>query len=117
MDNNYKKLHEEFKLIKKDLFEESKLKYPSVHSLERAANRFISLLKNSSIVDDEFKTWADWKIRYTNIFVVDLTGELEHDYEKRNVRYYQKWKNQEKKLTEYFSEFQIKFHQELSNPE
>ncbi|UPT69945.1 MAG: hypothetical protein M0D53_12495 [Flavobacterium sp. JAD_PAG50586_2] len=114
MDNKYKKLSDDFKAIKRELFEESKLKYPSVNTLERAANSFIILLKNASIEDDGFKTWADWKIRYTKIFIVDLTGELEHDYEKRNARYYQKWKNQERILNEYFGEFQIKFHDELN---
>ena len=113
MENKYQKLGEKFKGIKKYLFEESKLRYPSVYSLQRAAEEIMLLLKVSEIGDEEFNLWSRRKIRFLDIFIADLTGELEHDCEKRNKRYNHKWRVQERKLNEMLSEFETEFHEKL----
>lgn len=114
MENQYRNLADQLKIIKREVFEESKLKFPSVYSLEKAGKNSFALLKECSIQDLEYITWADWKSRHLDIFVEDLTGELKHDFEKRNVRYNGKWQIQERKLNELLSDFQIKFHQEIN---
>ncbi len=110
MENQYKTLADKFKEIKHLIFEESKSKFPSVHSLRQAGENSQNLLKNSQIMDEEFLIWADWQSRYLEIFVVDLTGELDHDYDARNKRYSEKWSVQERKLNGMLSDFNTKFH-------
>jgi len=117
MTNNYQNLRERFKEIKKGLFEESKLKFPSVHSLQRAAEKLESVLKSSEIKDEDFAFWSSWRVRDIDIYIADLPGELEHDYEKRNQRYGGKWRMQERKLLEMLFDFETKFHEKLNEVE
>ena len=82
----FQKLTERFQKIRKKLFEEWKLKYPSYYPLESCATDIVQLLKETQIEDEEFEFWKSWKIREIDIFKADLVGELHHDYDKRLVR-------------------------------
>lgn len=59
----FQKLTEWFQKIRKKLFEEWKLKYPSYYPLESCATDIVQLLKETQIEDEEFEFWKSWKIR------------------------------------------------------
>ncbi len=113
MENNkiaeFQKITERFQKIRKELFEEWKLKYPSHHRLESSATEIMQLLKETKIEDEEFDFWKSWKIREMDIFKADLVGELHHDYNKRLVRYKGKWDKEKAKIDNLISEFRQKF--------
>ena len=108
-ENPYILLNEKFKKIKKELFEEGRLKFPSFHILEKSASEIMELLKNPNIADEEFEFWASWKIREMDIFIADLVGELHHDYDNKLVRYYNKWIKEKGKIDSLIFEFTPKF--------
>ncbi len=105
----FQKLTERFQKIRKKLFEEWKLKYPSYYPLESCATDIVQLLKETQIEDEEFEFWKSWKIREIDIFKADLVGELHHDYDKRLVRYKGKWDKEKAKIDSLISEFRQKF--------
>ncbi|PIV49667.1 MAG: hypothetical protein COS19_07445 [Flavobacteriaceae bacterium CG02_land_8_20_14_3_00_34_13] len=113
MDNNkiteFQKIAERFQKIRKKLFEEWKLKYPSHNSLKNSATEIMQLLKETKIDDEEFEFWKSWKIREMDFFIADLIGELHHDYEKRLKRYHGKWTKEKEKIDTLISEFRQKF--------
>lgn len=108
-ENQYKILSEKLKKIKKEIFEQSKLKFPSHHTLENSASEIIQLLKNIKISDADFEEWSSWKVINMNIFIADLVGELHHDYDKRLVRYYNKWRIEKEKIDKLILDFTTKF--------
>lgn len=108
-DNQYNLIDLKFKIIKKELFEEWKNKFPSYSILEKSASDIIDILKKSNIEDNEFENWKFSTKIGLNIFIADLVGELEHDYEKRLDRYYKKWSKEKSKIDTYISEFRMKF--------
>lgn len=112
-ENQYKILNEKLKNIKKEISEESKLKFPSHHTLENSASEIIQLLKNIKISDNEFEEWSSWKIIKMNIFISDLVGELHHDYDKRLVRYYSKWRVEKEKIDKLILDFRTKFSDKM----
>lgn len=105
----FQKLTERFKKIRKELFEEWKLKYPSHYSLESSASEIMQLLKETKIEDEEFEFWKSWRIREMDIFKADLVEVLHHDYNKRLVRYKGKWTKEKEKIDILLSEFRQKF--------
>lgn len=107
--NQYKILDEKLKIIKKVIYEESKLKLPSHYILENSASKIIQLLENNKISDAEFEEWSSWKIIKMNIFIDDLVGELHHDYDKRLVRYYNKWIVEKENIDNLILDFRTKF--------
>ena len=113
MENNkiaeFQRIAERFQKIRKELFEEWKLKYPSHYRLESSATEIMKLLKETKIEDEEFEFWKSWKIREMDIFKADLVGELHHDYDKRLVRYKGKWDKEKAKIDNLISEFRQKF--------
>lgn len=113
MENHFRILNDRFKVVKKRVFEESKLKFPSVDSLERAGEELIRLLKESQIENEKFNTWAYREKRKLDIFIVDLPGELTHDYERRNQRYHDRWSSQQRKLNEMISDFEVTFNEDI----
>jgi hypothetical protein len=111
--NQYNLLEQKFKKIRKELFEEWKIKYPSYHLLERSASEIQTLLKKSNIEDEEFKIWASWAKLKLDIFIADLVGTLEHDYEKGLDRYYNKWSKEKGKIDTLVSDFKTKFSDKI----
>lgn len=108
-ENPYTLINAKLKKIKMEIFEESKLKFPSYHILERSASEIKEILKKSNIVDEEFEFWSSWEIRYMDIFIADLVGELYHDYDNRLVRYHNKWSIEKQKIDNLILNFRTKF--------
>lgn len=108
-NNRYKDIYDKLKLINSELFEESKLKHPEYHVLEKSASQIINLLKITEEDDDEFKNWAMYNKQDMDIFKSDLVGELYHDYNNRLVRYYNKWENQRQIIERFISDFKTRF--------
>lgn len=92
--------------IRKNLSKESRLKYPSPNSLNKAATEIIQLLKNTKFKDEDSKLWNLRNQGVMNLFKIDLYGELNHDYKKLLVRYKGKWSTQKKKIDLLISNFQ-----------
>ncbi len=107
--DEYRSIEEEFKKISKVLWDERLLKHPAHYPLMNAANRITDILRAAKIADEDFVTWADWTVRYLDIYMADLPGELYHDYDKKNKRYVGKWLTQHNKLKGWISEFRTKF--------
>jgi hypothetical protein len=101
---NYDLIDEKLKKIKQELREESKYKYPSPNSLERSATSLMGLMKKIQSEEEERIHWIYSLNLELEIFKADLVGELHHDYKKRNVRYRNKWNNEERKIREFISE-------------
>lgn len=102
-------LKEQLTEIKRNLWEEEKLKFPSHYALESNAKRIINLLENNELNIEEYKSWSYWKVMNLKIFISDLVGELHHDYDKRNERYRGKWQKEKSKITSIISDFNFKF--------
>jgi hypothetical protein len=113
MENNkiteFKKILDRFQKVRKELFEEWKLKFPSHSILERSASEIMQILKVTKSENEEFEFWKSWKIREMDIFIADLAGQLHHDYDKRLKRYHGKWTEEKGKLDNLIFEFQQKF--------
>lgn len=69
---------------------ESRLKFPSYYFLELYSDKLLELIeiwRRSNLGDDRTILLK----RDVQVFKSDLIGSLKHDFEKRLVRYYQKW--------------------------
>ena len=108
-ENKFQTIIDKFKIISQELFEESKLKYPSHYKLESSATKMMQILKENKIDDAKYNSWKSWKLRELDIFIADLVGELHHDYDKRLVRYRGKWTKEQNKIDTIISEFRQKF--------
>ena len=112
-ENFYILLNNKFEIIKIELFKEWKHKFPSYHILESSSIKVIDILKNSNIVDEEFKSWSARKIINMEIFKSDLVGELHHDYDNRLVRYFSKWDREKVKIYDLIIEFRTEFNSRM----
>lgn len=101
------------KEIRKELFDESLLKQPSIYSLKRVGNQLLEIVKKLKTERTEFiPTLQSLKIDL-DIYLADLGGELQHDYDKSNKQYKGKWSNEYRK----FSGFTSRLKKYLSEQE
>jgi hypothetical protein len=103
------------KEIRKELFDESLLKQPSIYSLKRVGNQLFEIVKKLKTENTEFVPSLQSLKMDLDIYLVDLDGELKHDYDKSNKRYKGKWSNEYRKISgftsrlkEYISEKETK---------
>lgn len=105
MDISIEVFDEKTKPIRKELLDGEFLKTPSIYSLERAGNTLLTLVKqlreNSTTIDP----WLLSLKMDLDIYLADLGGELQHDYDKRNKRYKGKWSNEKGKAVDFISRF------------
>lgn len=101
-------INEKLKKIEQELREENKYKYPSPNSLERSALCLIELMKKIQSEEEELIHWIHSLKLELEIFKADLVGELYHDYDKRLVRYRNKWNNEERRILKIISEIKTK---------
>ena len=93
---------EEFKEFikesRKELLDEEFKKRPTVYTLEQVGNKLLDLVKKLRSEDKFLDTTLISLKMDLDIFLADLTGALQHDYEKENKRYKGKWSNEKIKL-------------------
>lgn len=73
-------------------------KRPSIQYLEAYADKLLEIINRWKAQSNEAILPLILIVREISIFKSDLTGELEHDYEKENKRYRQKWLTQKEKI-------------------
>lgn len=98
----------EMKPMKKELLLEDFLKTPSIYSLERAGKTLLKLVKNLREKSNEFDPWLHSLKMDLDIYLADLRGELQHDYDKGNKRYKGKWTIERRKIVGFISRFRTK---------
>lgn len=91
------------KEIRKELFDESLLKRPSIYSLKRAGNQLLEIVKDLKTENTEFIPTLQSLKMDLDIYLADLGGELQHDYDKSNKRYKGKWSNEYRKISGFTS--------------
>tara|TARA_R110000772_G_scaffold139084_1_gene248190 strand:+ start:574 stop:912 length:339 start_codon:yes stop_codon:yes gene_type:complete len=91
------------KEIRKKLFEESLLKQPSIYSLKNAGNQLLEIVKKLKTENTEFIPTLQSLKMDLDIYLADLGGELQHDYDKSNKRYKGKWSNEYRKIGDFTS--------------
>ncbi len=111
--DNYELLKEELKKARINIKEQESLRYPTPHSLEEYAKKIINVIQKADINDETFKTLSYWVIYNLKNFESDITGELYHDYDKKNVRYLEKWRKEKNKIASII----IEFHSKLKTKE
>ncbi|UAB86041.1 hypothetical protein INR75_08610 [Zunongwangia sp. SCSIO 43204] len=99
---------EKLKPIKKELFDSEFLKTPSIYSLERAGNTLLDLVKQIRQQNNEFDPWLHSLKMDLDIYLADLGGELQHDYDRGNKRYKGKWTTEKRKVVGFISRFRQK---------
>ena len=86
--------------MKKILRDESQLKKPSIHTLERLGKELRKTLeqidKNGFSIDSNSKIISVHMS--LDVFIADLPSELNHDYRNNNKRYKDKWVKQADKI-------------------
>ncbi|ALM08246.1 hypothetical protein SB49_10865 [Sediminicola sp. YIK13] len=91
------------KAIRKEIFDESLLKQPSIYSLERVGNQLLEIVKTIISDNTELVPALESLKMDLNIYLTDLVGELQHDYNKNNKRYKAKWSNEYTKISGFIS--------------
>ena len=94
---------EKSKIIRKELFDESLLKLPSIYSLKRAGNELLGIVKTIKSENNEMIPTLQSLKMDLDIYLADLGGELQHDYDKSNKRYKGKWSNESRKINGFIS--------------
>ena len=84
------------------------MKIPSVYCLEQAGNQFLSLVNQLREKNDKFEPLLYSLKIDLEIYLADLGGELQHDYDKGNKRYKGKWSTEKSKLVGFISKFKRK---------
>jgi len=88
----------DLKKIKSQVFESQKLQNPPPYYLEHPAKNVIEILNGISTNDSELKDWINWRIKNLKILISDLPGELQGDYDRKNMRYKSKFLKEYDKL-------------------
>jgi hypothetical protein len=89
------------KEIRKELLDESIRKKPSIYCLDRIGNKLFEIvIKLKSENKVVIPTLLSLKIDL-EVYLEDLSGELQHDYNKDNKRYKVKWTNESRKIDEF----------------
>lgn len=97
-----------FKPIRKELLNEEFLKTPNIYCLERAGNSLLNLVKELREKNNKFDPWLHSLKMDLDIYLADLGGELQHDYNKGNKRYKGKWQIEKGKIVGFISKFRKK---------
>lgn len=108
MDITIEEFDKKVKPISKDLLEGDFLKNPSIYILERAGNELLKLTKQSGERNNEFNSWLYSLEMDLEIFLEDLVGELQQDYDRSNKRYKAKWTTEKRKVVGFISMFRQK---------
>jgi hypothetical protein len=91
----------ESRIIRKEILDQLIVKKPKIYSLKSAGNRLFEIVKtmksdNAGLVI----TLESLKMDLEN-YLVDLKGELQHDYDKNNKKYRGKWEKESRKIDEF----------------
>jgi hypothetical protein len=95
--------HEKASKIRKELFDESLLKNPSIYPLKRIGNQLLDIVKILKSENRELIPTLHSLKMDLDIYLADLGGELQHDYDKGNKRYKGKWSNESRKISGFIS--------------
>ena len=87
--------------IRKKLLDESIRNKPSIYSLENAGAELFGIVTNLNTENDELVPSLLSLKSDLDIYLVDLGGELKHDYDKNNKRYKDKWIIESRKISEF----------------
>lgn len=98
-----KEFEEKSKILWKEIFDESRSKQPSIYSLERAGNQLLDIVEVLKSENTVFVPELQSLKMDLNIYLADLGGELQHDYDKNNNRYKGKWLFESKKIDGFVS--------------
>ncbi|MEH1009551.1 hypothetical protein VDP25_17565 [Winogradskyella sp. ECml5-4] len=98
-----KEFEEKSKIIRKEIFDESLLKQPSIYSLKRVGNQLLDIVKTMKSENSEMIPTLQSLKMDLDIYLADLGGELQHDYDKNNKRYKGKWSNESRKISRFIS--------------
>ncbi|CAL2103698.1 conserved protein of unknown function [Tenacibaculum sp. 190130A14a] len=90
-------------IIRKEIFNESLLKQPSIYSLKRTGHELLEIVKKMESENTEFIPTLQSLKMDLDIYLADLEGELQHDYDKNNKRYKGKWSNESRKISGFIS--------------
>ena len=93
-----KEFEEKSKILWKEIFHESSLKQPSIYSLERAGNQLLDIVKILKSENTVFVLELQSLKRDLDIYLADLSGELQYDYDRNNKRYKGKWLIESRKI-------------------
>ena len=96
---------EKIKAFKIEYKEEEYLKFPSPHYLNRYAQLVLDLMdKMQSFEVTMINSIYFIKHDLKNL-IADIDGNLNHDYQKRNLRYLSKWRTEKSRLDSISSKF------------
>jgi hypothetical protein len=95
--------NEQVKNIRKELSEQERLKQPSIYPLKRFGNKLLDIVKNLKTESSEQIPALHSMKMDLDIYLADLGGELQHDYDKSNKRYKGKWSNESNKIYGFIS--------------
>jgi hypothetical protein len=98
-----KEFEEKSKIIRKEVFDESLLKQPSIYTLKRTGNQLLDIVKTMKSENTEMIPTLQSLKMDLDIYLADLGGELQHDYDKNNKRYKGKWSNESRKISGFIS--------------
>lgn len=90
---------EKAKLIRKEIFDESLLKHPSIYPLKSVGNQLLEIIKEMKAENRELIPILHSLKMDLDIYLADLGGELQHDFDKENKRYKGKWSNENSKIS------------------
>lgn len=84
---------------RKELLDAKSKKHPTVYTLERVGNKLLDLVKKLQSENEILNPTLMSLKMDLEIFLADLPGELQHDYDKENKRYRGKWSNESRKIS------------------
>ena len=93
-----KEFKEKYKILWKEVFSESSLKQPSIYSLKRAGNQLLDIVEILKSENTVFVPELQSLKKDLDIYLADLDGELQHDYDSNNKRYKRKWQFESGKI-------------------
>lgn len=98
-----KEFEEKSKIIRKEVFDESLLKQPSIYTLKRTGNQLLDIVKTMKSENTEMIPTLQSLKMDLDIYLADLGGELQGDYDNNNKRYKGKWSNESRKISGFIS--------------
>ena len=100
---------DKIKQFKVENKKEENLKFPSPHYLKRYALLVLNLMEKMQSFEDTMLNSIYFIKHNLKNFIADIDGNLNHDYQKRNIRYLFKWRTEKSKLDSISSEFLVAF--------
>ncbi|QAA80344.1 hypothetical protein EI546_00710 [Aequorivita sp. H23M31] len=101
-----KEFDEQSRQMQKELLDESISTFPRIYSLNRVGEQLMKFVIQLKAEKTELNTILHSLYMDLDIFLADLGGQLQQDYDRKNKRYKRKWSLENRKINDFI--FQLK---------